>query len=183
MEINTNPVIFLDIDGVLNSVQYFETRKFLQSEEELNKEFDHEINDVNVREQIYLNDLNPKAVKLLNIIIRDVPDVEFVLSSTWRKSFMPDKMTEMMKKRGFKGTIKASTPVCNFNGSVRGNEIHLWLKNNRIPEFFNYVILDDDSDMLLHQKNNFLHIDGHAGLTPNHVYKISRFLNGQTNWL
>ena len=39
-----------------------------------------------------------------------------------------------------------------------------------------YVILDDDSDMLLHQQKNFIWIDGYAGLTEEHVAHIIKLL-------
>lgn len=38
-------------------------------------------------------------------------------------------------------------------------------------EFSDYVIFDDDSDMLLWQKDNFIKIDDYCGLTPSAIYK------------
>jgi hypothetical protein len=40
----------------------------------------------------------------------------------------------------------------------------------------NYVIIDDDSDMLLHQAEHFFLTDNYSGLTPNTCYKIKRYL-------
>ena len=41
---------------------------------------------------------------------------------------------------------------------VRGDEIDKWLKEH--PEYDDYLIFDDDSDMLPHQKDRFIHCDG-----------------------
>jgi hypothetical protein len=171
---NNNPVIFLDIDGVLNSHIYFSSRESIKEDERLNNDPDgHDKNDL----------IDPKAVENLNEIVRNVPNVEFVLSSTWRRGHHITEMTEILKSKGFIGIINSATPICDFKGSVRGNEISIWLENNRDFNFNNYVIIDDDSDMLLHQKNNFLHVDSYAGLTRNQSYKIYRFLNNKSNWL
>lgn len=64
----------------------------------------------------------------------------------------------------------------------RGNEIHKWLGDNSDiigEESNNYIILDDDSDMLYWQRNNFVNVDQYVGLTPKQVYKATRFLTGK----
>jgi len=59
------------------------------------------------------------------------------------------------------------------------------LKNWRIKiktcDFNKYIILDDDSDMLYWQRNNFICIDGGPGLTENVAYKAIRMLNSMKN--
>jgi hypothetical protein len=178
MEIsNTNPVVFIDIDGVLNSHVYFMSRKSQKEDERL------ETDSSATKDDFYLSMIDPVAVECLNDIVQNVPNVEFVLSSTWRRGHHWEHMTDLLQKKGFVGTIKHSTPIHTDQYSVRGNEIEHWLDVNRPRNFFNYVILDDDSDMLLCQKNNFLHVDSYIGLTPNQSYKVCRFLNKETNWL
>ena len=40
-----------------------------------------------------------------------------------------------------------------------------------------FVILDDDSDMLPEQMNNFIHVDGQVGLTDRDVLTAIEILN------
>lgn len=178
------PVLFLDIDGVLNSSIYFEKRKLkLESDKSSSSFTARDTLNSEKKDLPWDQDLDPLSIENLNCIVRDVPNLEIILSSTWRRSFLPDQMTELMKLRGFVGEITHSTSVHNGKYDVRGNEIKHWLECNRPLGFFRYIILDDDSDMLYEQRNNFLHIDSYAGLTPNHAYKAVRFLNGETNHL
>ena len=44
-------------------------------------------------------------------------------------------------------------------------------------DFYNYVIIDDDSDMLLNQQEHFFNTDYYSGLTHNTCYRIKRFFN------
>ena len=65
----------------------------------------------------------------------------------------------------------------------RGNEIHQWIDDNRESvgpyyQFTEYVILDDDSDMLYWQRNNFLLVDRFVGLTNGTVFQAKKILNG-----
>jgi hypothetical protein len=43
--------------------------------------------------------------------------------------------------------------------------------------FTEYVILDDDSDMLYWQRNNFLLIDRFVGLTMGNVFQAKKMMN------
>jgi len=47
-------------------------------------------------------------------------------------------------------------------------------------DFYKYAIIDDDSDMLLNQEQNFFQTDNYSGLTPNTCYKIKRFATHKT---
>ena len=73
------------------------------------------------------------------------------------------------------GDIIGTTPVgCGM--CVRGNEIRYWLKDNKYEDS-NYLILDDDSDMLLWQKDNFVHINNNYGLMEEHIPLSFKILN------
>jgi len=164
-------IIFLDIDGVLNHQLFYEEK----SQNQRYKEIGHP-----------LCDLDPKAVGYLNTLIEDT-GAQVVISSTWRKGKTVQAMQELLEKVGFKGKVIGLTPVLYWSGDCktyhsapRGCEIVEWMhrfsesKNDFIER---YVILDDDSDMLWHQRNSFILIDGYCGLTPTQVYRATRILN------
>lgn len=89
--------LFLDIDGVLNSDQYYD-----QNESWLDPLEPDE------RPQAFIN---PEAVSVLNSILsRSDDDPEIVLSSSWRHTFEPDEMTAILRDRGFDGEIESITP-------------------------------------------------------------------------
>jgi hypothetical protein len=123
----------------------------------------------------------PKTIGNLNELIFNT-GAEVIVSSTWRLGRTADDIQKILDKRGFEGNIIDVTPRLSFNGvggSVpRGSEIDQWLRNNNFGWPFNrYVILDDDSDMLLNQRENFFWCDPYSGLTPNIAYKATHFLN------
>ena len=168
-------IIFLDIDGVLNHHQYFkerfETRKQDKLDGNLTKksEIDREAEEI-----------DPKSVENLNELIENT-GAKVVISSTWRLSKGIEELQAILEKRGFVGEIIGKTPI-GCGCCQRGNEIHKWLADNRdiVGEDGNdYVILDDDSDMLYWQRNNFVNVDQYVGLTPKQVYKATRFLTGK----
>lgn len=155
--------LFLDIDGVLNSQLYYER---LKADGELRKDS---------------SNLDPVAIGFLNNFIVDV-EVEVVISSTWRIGSTVHELQGVLEDNGFEGEILDFTPRLNFMGVLRGNEIYAWLQENvkgHTSGFSDYVIFDDDSDMLLWQANNYFKTDGYVGLTPNVCYRAKRFLERQ----
>ena len=57
----------------------------------------------------------------------------------------------------------------------RGTEIQMWLDAH--PEVDNYVILDDDTDMLDSQYEHFVHISYEKGLNEEFANKAIDILN------
>ena len=167
-------IIFLDIDGVLNHQIWFKKL--------------HESNKKpNTKEQHIDNMIDPNSVSLLNKIIADT-NAKIVISSSWRKYNTVEELQKILNSKGFKGKIIGLTPVLYFTGEKnyhysvpRGNEIKAWLEMNKgilgdKMSKTKYVIFDDDSDMLLWQRENFFWVDPYCGLTPNIIYKATRFL-------
>ena len=62
--------------------------------------------------------------------------------------------------------------VTDDDGRLRGEEIQRWLDAH--PGIEQYVIVDDDSDMLDSQKEHFVNTDPEHGLTERMMYKVSR---------
>lgn len=123
-------VIFLDIDGVLNV--------YCQGTDEYGCLFHKHFEDN------------------LKWIIEETK-AKIVISSSWRLSGLI-AMQETWLHRKLAGEIIDITPNLTYGEGLntstpRGKEIEMWLKNNAVS---NYVIIDDDSDMLPEQKNNFV---------------------------
>ena len=127
--------------------------------------------------------MKSNMIENLNELIEKT-GAKIVVSSTWRIGTSVESLQTTLEKKGFVGEIIDITPrgcAC----CQRGNEILAWLKKNEevigkpYREYNSYLILDDDSDMLYWQRNNFMWVDGHVGLTPTITYKAIRLLNGK----
>ena len=57
---------------------------------------------------------------------------------------------------------------------MRGEEIKTWLEHH--PEVENYVIIDDDSDMLPEQLDNFVHTSNMHGFLYGDMLKATNIL-------
>lgn len=147
---NDLKIIFLDIDGVLNNYDMYHHER-----------------------KVPYKQLIPACVKVLNDLIAKT-NAKVVISSTWRMNETKESLLSKLQAEGYEHDIYDFTP--ELGGSrVRGNEIKEWLDANK--NVVNYVILDDDSDMLLWQKDHFLWVDGWFGLTPTMAYKAEHILN------
>ena len=159
-------IIFLDIDGVLNSDEYFET---LRSESKK------------------LDDIDENKVKLLKEIV-DRTRAEIVLSSTWRGlkhdnietcNKMYQYLIDTLNK--YELSIVSETPILNHR---RPKEIKTWIFENIRDDEIVFISLDDDfhkeqykeygiEDCLI--KTSFYGENG--GLQREHVEQAVRILN------
>lgn len=159
--------IFLDFDGVLN------TSKYIHS----NKERFSQIED---RTEWSIAKLDPSLIKNLNKIT-DQTGAKIVITSSWRINRTLDELITILRGAGVTGDIVGKTDKLHEPGYKipRGSEIEKWLIDNGIkPHKFNsYVIIDDDTDMLYNQRNNFFNTDWEFGLGKNYAYRIINFLN------
>lgn len=158
-------IIFLDIDGVLNNY-YHGTKDWVGWKQGKHAERGYS--------------MDPNNVKWLNRIIK-LTGALVVCSSTWRSDMK--NVRDTLKKNGFKGNVIDRTPYLeNRDDTFRGNEIYKWLDtfkkrkytyDTKIP----YIILDDDSDMLLWQKDHYIRVSGITGLSFIHFVKAVWMLN------
>jgi hypothetical protein len=165
-------IIFLDIDGVLNSYKYWDSKEF----QDYHKLVESSKNYKEVISQT--KEIDPEAVEVLNKII-ELTKAKIVVSSTWRSRM--DEVHEALNGRNFKGEIIDRTPKGCYD-CLRGNEILKWMKDNQkiigdYSTYKNYVILDDDSDMLYWQRNNFIQINTKEGLSEKHIEQCVKILN------
>ena len=150
-------ILFLDIDGVLASYDYLLILKgFIDNEK----------------------------VALLNML--KPYDVEVVISSSWGYN---EDTVKQLTACGLELPIIGGTEHFYSDWMCRGNEIAKWLFDT-FDEYnvyigkgtsrigisysgndYEYVILDDDEDMLMCQKDNFIHVNRHTALTEENIKK------------
>lgn len=145
-------IIFLDIDGVLNSDSWYR-RRFLHPDFECEGRYHH------------TDDFDPDAVACLN----QLTGASIVLSSSWRLDYENTKSD--LEYNGVKLPIIGSTPY--IPGSIKGYEIQQWLDNNHVDK---YVIFDDDMCVLENQKNNFVHTSYNTGLNGDNIKTAKQIL-------
>ena len=145
-------ILFLDIDGVLNSRR-----------------------SCVAFGRFPLNP-NPQDKPLLDLValglikkIASAKDVRVVLSSTWRLFAKIDVMSEFL---GF--PIYRYTPTLLLG--CRGDEIDVWLKANP-SNITHYAIVDDDPDMLEHQMANFVNTSFNEGLSYKNYVRLCQLLD------
>lgn len=161
-------LIFLDIDGVLNSELFYKIR----TEDELF-----------LLEGYPLCEIDPSAIEKINQIIRKTK-ANVVISSSWRIGRSIEFFQELFNKRGFIGKIIGLTPHLTFKQNTetvpRGCEIEAYLSKNynyNERSSIKYVIIDDDSDMMLYQRCNYLQTNEYDGITEEIVFDAINFLN------
>ena len=175
-------IIFLDIDGVLNHHTFFKKRYNEKRHEKTIKKENGKLTKKS-KVDFYGEMIDPESVEILNELIEETK-AKIVISSTWRIGKDIETLQMILDKHGFIGEIIDKTPR-GCGCYKRGNEIYEWIRANdkmlgaASYEFKSYIILDDDSDMLLWQRENFINIDQHVGITPTNVYKSKRILNGE----
>ena len=173
-------VLFLDIDGVLNSQNWFGYRLYCSK----NNIYDRILNFTDINDE-YINHklsmIDDRAIVNLNRII-DETGCKVVLSSSWKSSrkSVNDLTQYILKIKGFKYELYDVTPRLwrDEFGTQRGEEIQMWLdKESEKNEIESFVILDDDTDILPEQMKNFIHIDGQVGLIDKDVVTAIKILN------
>lgn len=160
-------IIFLDIDGVLNNA--------------LDKD-EHVINvERNGQEEYFPH--SKRCVKLLNKLTKDT-GAKIVVTSTWRLGETDQSMQEVLNLIGVTGEYIGMTSSVSYDNdyTLRGNEILKWIQDHEpflgkmYYDYREYVILDDDTDMLLWQKDNYVNCDPEIGITDRVVCKAKSIL-------
>lgn len=140
-------IIFLDIDGVLNSQNYFiENHKdiLLFSKAYSNK--DNNELEYLIKRQIM--DIDYNKLQLLKEIIYET-NAKIVISSSWRNLYIYPLIEDYLINKGL--PIIGTTPYIR---GKRGEEIRTYLKEN--PEIKNFIILDDEIFKDFNELENYL---------------------------
>lgn len=136
-------VAFLDFDGVLNSEQsaifWHNKRDQAKWESEMYTSWTGSLKEYLAQE------FCPIALSNVEELIRRVPDLKIVVSSTWRIGETVESLKNILKPAKLvSDAVIDVTPRLKL--IPRGNEIQAWLDKH--PEVTEFVIIDDDSDML-----------------------------------
>lgn len=143
-------ILFLDIDGVLNS-----TRSAIAF-------------DGYPYPNRFKNKFDEVAVSLIRLLCANT-NTSICLSSTWRH-YITD-----IKKFAKEMDLPIISKTPEKISSNRGEEIGLWLKENKVDK---YAIIDDDCDMLKEQLPYFVKVDGRNGLSYENYTKLVELLEG-----
>ena len=152
-------ILFLDIDGVLNNDGFY------------------------TRTRGKAGNFDPENVKCLNQL-SDL-GVEVVISSSW--GYDAGRTEKTLREVGVVLPIVGYTDHFHSDWFCRGNEIEKWLCDNfgsfgtkfgskYYQKDYEYVIFDDDADMLMGQKDNFVQTDRYKGLTQEDIDKAISIL-------
>jgi hypothetical protein len=151
-------VIFLDIDGVLNTTRSAIAQRMAQNKKSVSghsREFD------------------PVGSGMLRALCFEF-GAKIVISSTWRfGADMSGNSTDRFKSALYNNLKEndlleyihedwRTIDMGRVVESCRGDEIEEWLERHK--EVTNYVIFDDDVDMLDSQQKNFVNTDTHDGI-------------------
>ena len=161
MEKSYKRIIALDVDGVINSEEFYAKTKGRSG------------------------NFDPEAIALLNQL-KDI-GAEVVISSSWG-----DSAIKPLQEVGLELPIIGVTEHFYTDWMCRGNEIEKWLIDNfhsygtkygskYYQKDYEYVILDDDTDFLLGQVDNFIHVDRNTGITQADIDKARAILERKTS--
>lgn len=152
---------FLDVDGVLNSEQYWLT--------ELGRNWE-------MRKR---PPLDPVAVRRLGKIVRTA-GARIVVSSSWRHWPLP-VLDVWLRDAGYIGPdLLDKTPFFHVPEKDRGDEIACWLHNTRLHvPIESFVILDDDPDAEC--EGHLVQTDWRVGLQDEHVDRAVAILTGKSS--
>lgn len=154
------PILFLDIDGVLNSVNYMRAR-------------------AQAGERNVGHSLDPACVAHLQRVV-DETGCSIVLSSTWRLIHSLADMRGRLIEAGMRHPVPLfdKTPCldrkhgCIEINPGRGEEVQAWIDASGFDGRF--CCLDDDTDFLPNQ--NLVHVDHMDGMTAEHAERCIELL-------
>lgn len=151
-------VVFLDIDGVLNSRDWFAglTRR---------------VESVGVWDGAWADQLDPACVDRLSRIVEST-GADVVVSSSWREVMPLSQLAVHLRARGFIGDVIDCTPITGD----RCEEIRAWLAAN--PDVDRYVILDDDPRA--GGPDHHVKTEWATGLTDNDALHATFVINGDS---
>jgi hypothetical protein len=149
-------IIFLDIDGVLNTPTLEE-----------HDEHHHNWPDWGPG----LRGMDRRLVAKLNAFV--VTGARIVISSSWRNLLPPSDIYRRLVEAGMDQELVVIGRTPSFGQSTRAHEIKHWLDTNG-QDVTHYVIFDDDHDADIH--GHFVQVNGSEGLSAENVEHALKIL-------
>lgn len=149
-------IIFLDIDGVLNSYDWYLD--------------DRNPGNINGQE----GDLDPLCIGRINFIC-DKMSAKIVISSDWRYE---TGFKLRLERAGLKNIV-GYTPIFTHRKLTRGQEIFCY--TNIHPEIKQYCIIDDTDDILQFQLPHFVKINSMRGFLDEDIERVCKILDKNDN--
>ena len=144
-------IIFLDIDGVLNSERYY-------------KSVDRSIKN--------WNRFDPEVVDLIKNLVEEF-SAKIVISSTWRFGAI-EQLRDELKKSGLIKYLHKDWRTPEIYPPYRGEEIKSWLDAHAADT--EYVIIDDNDSILKDQKIRLVKTEILDGMLERHYSKCRDIL-------
>jgi hypothetical protein len=115
---------------------------------------------------------DPEAVKMIIKLVEDF-SAKIVISSTWR--FGAAQLLNIeLKKSGLIKYLHNEWETPQVYPNHRGTEIKMWL--DKQTEIGNYLILDDDNNLLEEQIPHFVQTNLQHGMQAEHYYQAREIL-------
>ena len=164
------PIVFLDIDGVLN------TSKNYEEWEEAMRESGKAVTFASSPDDSLVHLLfDPALVNRLNTLTEDT-GAEIVVSSSWRNLYSDfDDLVSVLRSVGVLAPIIDRTLSRGFGRGERGDQVAEWIREN---EFEGPFVCLDDGDDFEAVWDNFVHVNPSKGLTLDDVYRAYKILGG-----
>lgn len=156
-------IVFLDIDGVLNSDDWYKSGEAKKAYEKTKIVSDYHF--------------DPNAWKWVEKLLIET-GAKIVLSSSWRNFTLESTLKDFVgtKFEVLNKYIVGITPRSRLRH--RGKEIEEFIQNTDI-KIDRYVIIDDDSDMNTEQLPYFVRTDWFHGITEENYNKAKKILNNE----
>jgi len=160
------PVLFIDIDGVLN----FDGQDPWPTSAEFAEAFKQHLPDT-----FLIRLLDSGRLALLRSFIQQVPKVKIVIHSTWRKR-LQDRIIPFLSKAADIPEDRFA-PVAPFKfSSTRGHEVRMWLEEYDPQGVLRYAILDDKpEEFSFFPEGAVFAVDSKLGLTVEIVARLTRY--------
>lgn len=170
-------VLFLDFDGVLNSHQ---SSTFWHNKRDQSKWENEMYADWKGTLKEYIaQEFCPIALSNIETLMRRIPGLKIVVSSTWRFGETVDSLKKILyPAKLVADAIIDVTPAIYKDGDEvpRGLEIQAWLDKH--PEVTNFVIVDDDDDME-HLKDKLVNTSALHGFMFKDMLDAARMLDAE----